>query len=131
MAGPIIYVGFHRIKAGRLEDAKGASRDLISFVEANHPRFLHFEIGFSDEGDEMRVVQVHPDEESMGLHMQLSRERIAGAYDFLEGTTSILIFGDPSEAFTGAIHQMAMAFGAPVTIARADTGFSRLSGVSV
>lgn len=63
--------------------------------------------------------------------MQLSREKIAGAYDFLERTTSILIFGDPSEAFTANIEQMAMAFGAPVTITRADSAFSRLSSVSV
>jgi hypothetical protein len=77
----------------------------------------------------MRVLQVHADEESMALHMQLAGERIAASYEFLDRTTGIHVFGDPSEAFTGRMLQMAM--GAPVTITRADSGFSRLSNVSV
>jgi hypothetical protein len=129
MAGPIVYVGFHSIKQGQLEVARKASRDLVTFVETNHPRFLHFEIGFSEAGDEMRVVQVHPDEESLALHMQLAGEKIAASYSFLEGTTGIHIFGDPSEAFTSRIQEMAL--GAPVSITRADSGFSRLSSVPV
>ena len=124
MTGPIIYVGTHGIKDGKLEVAKQASQDLAEFVEANHPRLLHFEISFSDDGSEMLVVQVHPDEESMALHMQLAGERIAAAYEFLEGTKSIQIFGDPSEPFADNIEQMAM--GAPLTINRASYGFSRL-----
>ena len=75
MALPLIYVGTHTIKDGKLEVAKQASRELAKFVEENHPRFLHFEISFSDNGAEMRVVQVHADEESMALHMQLAGER--------------------------------------------------------
>ena len=129
MAGPIVLVGFHAVKEGKLEIAKKASRELVTFVEENHPRFLHFAIGFSDEGDEMRVLQVHADEESMGLHMQLAGEKIAASYEFLERTKAIHIFGDPSAAFTSKMLQMAM--GAPVTITRADSGFSRLSSVSV
>lgn len=129
MAGPIVLVGFHAIKEGQLEIAKRASRELVTFVEENHPRLLHFAIGFSDEGDEMRVLQVHADEESMALHMQLAGDRIAAAYEFLDRTEAIQVFGDPSEEFTGKMLQMAM--GAPVTITRADSGFSRLSSVSV
>lgn len=75
------------------------------------------------------ILQVHPDEQSMGLHMELAGDKIAAAYGFLEGTKSIHIFGDPSEAFTERMLQMAM--GAPVTITRADSGFSRLANVSV
>lgn len=131
MGRPLIYVGFHRVKEGKLQDAREASRDLVEFLKERHPRLAHFEIGFSPEGDEMRVVQVHPDEESMALHMELSREKIAGAYGFLEKTTRILIFGDPTDAFTRQIEGMATAFGAPVTITRPETQLSRLSAVSV
>lgn len=129
MAGPIVMIGFHAVKKDKLEVAKHASEELVSFIEDNHPRFLHFAIGFSEEGDEMRVLQVHQDEESMIRHMELARERIAAAYGFLEGTKAIHVFGDPSEAFTERMLQMAM--GAPVTTTRADSGFSRLTNASV
>lgn len=129
MAGSLIYVGTHAIKDGKLEVAMQASRELAKFVEENHPRFLHFEISFSDDGAEMRVVQVHADEESMAVHMQLAGEKIAAAYEFLDGTTDIQIFGDPSEPFASNLQRMAM--GAPLTINRATCGFSRLSEVLV
>ena len=125
MAGPLIYVGKHAIKKDKEDLARAASQELARFVEENHPRFLHFQLDISDDGREMTVLQVHPDEESMGLHMQLAGERIAAAYEFLDKTADIQIFGDPSEAFTAQIHQMAM--GAPVMIHRTEFGFSRLS----
>lgn len=129
MAGPLIYVGKHAIKEGKVDVARSASQQLASFVEDNHPTFLHFQLDISSDGREMTVLQVHPDEESMGLHMQLAGDKIRAAYEFLEGTTDIQIFGDPSEEFTAAINQMSM--GAPVNIHRTQFGFSRLSALRV
>jgi hypothetical protein len=128
MASPLIYVGTHAVAPGKDEAAKEASRDMARFVEANHERILHFEIFLSDEGREMTVIHVHPDESSLALHLQLAAEKIAGAYDFLERTTSIHIFGDPSDGFTEQVH--AMGRGAPVTVHRDGYGFSRLATVS-
>lgn len=76
----------------------------------------------------MTVVQVHPDEDSLTLHMELAGEKIAAAYEFLEGTTGIEIFGNPSDALVDRIRQMAM--GAPVSFRRADCGFTRLSALN-
>jgi hypothetical protein len=129
MPGPLIYVGKHAIKEDKGDLARAASQQMASFVEENHSRFLHFQLNISPDGREMTVLQVHPDEESMGLHMQLAGEKIKAAYEFLDKTTDIQIFGDPSEAFTAQIHQMSM--GAPVTIHRTEFGFTRLSAVRV
>jgi hypothetical protein len=128
MAGPLIYFGTHVIEKGKVDIAREASQELAQFVEANHPRFIHFEIYIDEGRREMTVIQIHPDEESMALHMQLAGERIAKAYEFLEGTTNIEIFGAPSEEFLQRIKQMSA--GAPLTFHTADAGFSRLASVT-
>jgi hypothetical protein len=118
VAGSLIYVGTHAITPGKLEVAKGASRELGAFLEANHPRMLHFEIYIDDDANEMTV-----------LHLKLAGQRIAKAYEFLEATTRIDIYGTPSDALVDQIRQMGM--GAPVSFNVAAAGFSRLASVAV
>lgn len=124
MAGPIIYVGTHEIQPGKAEVARRASEDLANHLETHHPTYLHFQIAISEAGDRMTVLQVHANEESMLQHLQLAGEKIAAAYEFLSHTIAIDIFGDPSEQLTVRINGMAGE--APLTIHRAQHGFSRL-----
>jgi hypothetical protein len=77
----------------------------------------------------MTVIQVHPDEDSLVLHLKLARERIAKAYDFLDETTKIDIYGRPSDDLVDQIRQMGM--GAPVRFNVATGGFGRLASVGV
>lgn len=127
MPRPLIYLGIHAIQEGKLETARQASRELAQFVEANHPRFIHFEICIDDDRREMTVIQIHPDEDSMLLHMELAGERLAKAYEFLERTTDIEIFGAPSDEFSERVRQTAT--GAPVRFHTAEAGFSRIAQV--
>jgi hypothetical protein len=126
MPGPIVFVGTHRIHEGKLDVAKEASADLTQFVRDNHPRVLHFEIYIDDATREMTVIQIHPDEDSLMLHMQLAGDRLARAYDFLD-TIGVRMFGNPSESFKDA----AMGGRSEVTFATPHAGFSRLTGVAV
>lgn len=126
MPGPIVFVGTHRIHEGKLDIAKEASAALAQFVSDNHPRVLHFEIYIEDETREMTVIQIHPDEESLMLHMQLAADRLARAYEFLD-TVAVRMFGEPSEAFKEA----AMGGRENVSFHRPYAGFSRLTGVAV
>jgi hypothetical protein len=126
MLGPIVFFGTHRIHEGKLDIAKEASADLARFVRENHPRVLHFEIYIDDETLEMTVIQIHPDEESLMLHMQLAGDRLARAYEFLD-TIGVRMFGNPSEPFK----EGAMGGGADVIFHRPYAGFSRLAGVAV
>lgn len=128
MSGPLVYVGKHAIQEGKLEVARAASRDLAEHLEANHPREAHFEISIDDSQHEMTVLQVHPDEESLKLHIQVGGDRIKAAYEFLEGTTSIEIHGNPSDELRGMLNTM--SGGAPVRIHSPDAGFSRLAQTS-
>jgi hypothetical protein len=128
VSGPLVYVGKHAIQEGKLEVAREASRDLAEHLEANHPREAHFEISIDDSLREMTVLQVHPDEESLQLHIQIGADRIEAAYEFLEGTTSIEIYGDPTDDLRGMLN--AMSAGAPIRVHSPDAGFSRLAQTS-
>lgn len=125
MAGPIVFVGTHRIHDGKLDIAKEASRELAAFVQENHPRILHFGIHVDDATRVMTVVQIHPDEESLMLHMQLAADYLKRAYGFLD-TVIVRMFGTPSEAFKAA----AMGGGANVSFEQPIAGFSRLALVT-
>jgi quinol monooxygenase YgiN len=119
----LVYFGRHSIKQGALDEARQASKQLVEYVEANHERFLQFAISIDDASNEMTVLQVHPDEASLLLHVQLAGDKIRQAYEFLDGTTQIEIFGEPSESLVGLLTQMSM--GAPVTYHRPVAGFER------
>jgi hypothetical protein len=126
MPGPIVFLGTHRIHEGKLDVAKEASAELAQFVRDNHPRVLHFEIYIDDERRVMTVIQVHPDEESLMLHMQLAGDRLARAYEDLD-TVAVRMFGNPTEPFK----EMTMGGPANVSFERPYAGFSRLVGVAV
>jgi hypothetical protein len=126
MPGPIVFVGTHRIHEGKLDIAKRASADLAEFVRDNHPRVLHFEIYIDDGKREMTVIQIHPDEESLMLHMQLAGDRLARAYEFLD-TVGVRMYGNASEPFK----QAAMGGREDVSFERPFAGFSRLATVAV
>ena len=88
---------------------------------------LHLGIYIDDDAHQMTVIQVHPDEDSLVLHLKLARERIAKAYDFLDATTRIEIYGRPSDALVDQIRQMGM--GAPIRFNVPTAGFSRLASI--
>ncbi|MEE9177514.1 MAG: hypothetical protein V3U46_03695 [Acidimicrobiia bacterium] len=124
MPEPLIFIGTHAIKPGMLDTAKSASRDLADFLEPNHPRINHFEVNVDDEANEMTVIQIHPDEDSVLFHIQIAGEKIRSAYEFLEGTTKIELYGNPSQTVIDVVNQMSM--GAPVRFNQAVARFSRL-----
>ena len=125
MAGPIVFVCTHHIHEGKLDIAKEASRELVLFVQKNHPRVLHFEIYVDDATGVMTVIQVHPDEDSLMLHIQLAADHLERAYGFLD-TQIVRLFGTPSDTF----RQMVMGGGQNVSFESPLAGFSRLLPVA-
>jgi hypothetical protein len=97
--GPFIFIATNRLKPGRLAAERERVPGLSDFIEANEPRILAFNEYANDDGTEVGVVQVHPDVDSFSYHMDVVRERATRAYaETLEGTTSIHVFGTPTEA---------------------------------
>lgn len=125
MPETLIFVGTHVVKTGMTDAASAASQDLAKFLEQSHPRILHFEIDIDDDAHEMTVIQIHPDAESLMEHVRLAGDRIRAAYEFLEGTSGIEIYGTVTPELVDLVDKMSM--GAPVRFNQRVAGFSRLS----
>ena len=62
----------------------------------------------NEAGEEVSVVQVHPDAASMQAHIALVAERAQAAYaGTLDATVRIQVFGQPSEETLTALKQQA------------------------
>jgi hypothetical protein len=57
-----------------LERERGVP-NLAVFIEANEPRLIAFNEYVNEAEDEVTVVQVHPDAESMEAHLEIVGER--------------------------------------------------------
>jgi hypothetical protein len=106
MPSPFIFIATNRLKAGRLERERVPG--LVKFIEANEPRLIAFNEYVNAAGDEVTVVQVHPDAASMEAHMEIVRERAQAAYaETLDATVRIQVFGEPTQAILETLRQQA------------------------
>ena len=97
MSSPFIFIATNRLKAEQLERERARVPGLVEFIEANEPRLIAFNEYVSEAGDEVTVVQVHPDAASMEAHMEIVRERAQQAYaETLDATVRIQVFGRPT-----------------------------------
>jgi quinol monooxygenase YgiN len=128
MTAPFIFIGTHKVKPGKLEEFKAWFTNYIeSTVKPNEPRLLSFEAYVEPEANEVTVVQVHPDAESMVHHMGVITEHIAIAYaNFLEqGSRRYQIYGTPRAGVLELIQQVDGSEEAPMS-QEPFAGFTRL-----
>jgi quinol monooxygenase YgiN len=130
MVEPLIFIGTYTLKEGQLEGFKKYAQEHAEFVEENEPRLIHFEQYINEDGTEVSFVQVHPDEDSMAFHMQLIREHIAQAFEFLDAAKSYEVYGTPSDTF---VEQLKQTSGpeVPVIVKSKLAGFNRLPATGV
>jgi hypothetical protein len=115
MDGPFIFIGTHRIRDGKREEFTADARALAKVVEAREPQLHAFHFFLNDDETEATVVQVHPNAESMLMHMGVAEQQITkGTEEQLE-TQSIQIYGPPNETVLGMIEQLSQA-GVPITV---------------
>jgi hypothetical protein len=115
VSSPFIFIATNRLKPGRLERERTRVRGLVEFIEASEPRLIAFNEFVNEAGDEVTVVQFHPDAESMEAHtesmeahMAIVRERAQEAYsETLDATVRIQVFGRPTDAILDALRQQA------------------------
>jgi hypothetical protein len=127
MSGPFIFIATNKLRERKLAEERERAGELSSFIEANEPQLLAFNEYANEVGTEVGVVQMHPDAASMELHMDVVAERAAHAYaNTLEATTSIQVFGEPSEGVLEMLRRQAGG-GVPMTVKRHHIGgFSRV-----
>jgi len=108
VSSPFIFIATNRLKPGLLERERSRVPGLVEFIDASEPRLIAFNEFVNAAGDEVSVVQVHPDAESMEAHMRIVRERAQQAYaETLEATVRIQVFGRPTNAILDALRQQA------------------------
>ncbi len=116
MSGPFIFIATNRLKPGKLAAERERVPVLVDFIEAKEPRLIAFNEYANEDGTEVAVVQIHPDADSMRFHMGVVAERAAAAYaDTVEATTSVQVFGMPSNAILEMLEHQAGA-GVPVSV---------------
>jgi uncharacterized protein (DUF2126 family) len=108
LPSPFIFIATNRLKPGRLDQERARVPSLVEFIEANEPRLIAFNEYANEAGDEVTVVQVHPDAESMEAHLEIVGERAREAYaQTLDATVRIQVFGPPTQAILDALRQQA------------------------
>jgi hypothetical protein len=108
MSSPFIFIATNRLKAGQLDRERKRVPGLVEFIATNEPRLIAFNEYVNDAGDEVSVVQIHPDAESMESHMEIVRERAQQAYaETLDVTVRIQVFGTPTPAILETLRQQA------------------------
>ena len=108
MPSPFIFIATNRLKPGKLDRERERVSDLVEFIEGNEPRLIAFNEYVNEAGDEVSVVQVHPDAASMEAHMQIVRERAQAAYaETLDATVRVQVFGRPTQAIVEMLRQQA------------------------
>src|SRR5258708_22642569 len=116
MSAPFIFIATNRLREGKLAAERDRAADVSSFIEEKEPQLLAFNEYVNEDGTEVGVVQIHPDADSMEFHMGVVAERAARAYtETLEATTSIQVYGEPSEAVLEMLGRQAGA-GVPMTV---------------
>jgi hypothetical protein len=108
MPSPFIFIATNRLKPGKLDRERERVPGLVAFIEANEPRLIAFNEYVNQAGDEVTVVQVHPDAASMEAHMEIVRERALTAYaETLDATVRVQVFGEPTPAIIETLRQQA------------------------
>lgn len=126
MSGPLILVSHSKVKPGKLEEYQRHVREANELVEAEEPRMIGFNTYASGDGADAATVQVHPDAESLDLHLQLFAEKLRDrAFEALE-SKEINVYGTPSEAAQAMLDQVGSQFGIKVRVFPAHrAGFLR------
>jgi hypothetical protein len=116
MSPPLIFIATNRLKPGQLDRERKRVPGLVEFIAANEPRLIAFNEYANEGGEEVTVVQIHPDTASMEAHMGIVRERAQEAYaETLDATVRVQVFGQPSDAILETLRVQAGA-GVEITI---------------
>jgi hypothetical protein len=110
VSSPFIFIATNRLKPGQLNRERDRVPGLVEFIETNEPRLIAFNEYVNETGDEVTVVQIHPDAASMESHMEIVRERASAAYaETLDATVRVQVFGEPTDAILELLRQQAGA----------------------
>ena len=107
---PIVYIDHSDIREGSIEELRAGVRRLVEFIDAREPQLITYGFYIDDEAGKMTVVAVHPDSDSLELHMDAGGEEFRKLGHLLR-LTGIECYGRPSERALEQLRQKAAALG--------------------
>jgi hypothetical protein len=110
MSESIVLVDCSETREGKLAELKTAMKQLVEFVEASAARPLAYHMYIREDGTRMTVVQVHPDSESIELHMKVAGPAFAKFSELLK-MSSMDVYGTPSPALLEQLRRKARMLG--------------------
>jgi quinol monooxygenase YgiN len=126
MSDALVIVDTSRIAEGRRPDVERAFRELAAFVKENEPQALAYQVHFDETGNDVTVIQVHPDSASAESHMRLAGPRFAPFAGLLQ-LQRIDVYGTPSATLLDQLRGKATLLGgAPLVVHPFHAGFARL-----
>lgn len=129
MSESIIYVDRSEVREGRFEELAAGMTDLVSFVAANEPRILAYNVYFSDDRSRMTVIHVHEDPASLEQHMRVAGPEFPKVADFIR-LLAIDLYGDPGDAIVSRIRRKAEMLGSGVVrVHEPHEGLARFAAV--
>jgi hypothetical protein len=125
---PIVYVDTSEVRIRHLNDLELAMDDLVSFVDANEPRLVAYNVYFNEGRTRMTVVHITPDSAALEHHMRVAGPKFPPIGEFIR-MLSIDLYGRPDAKLVQQLHQKAEMLGSgTVRVHDLMAGFARLPG---
>jgi hypothetical protein len=120
---PFIYLSVLKVKEGAMQDFLTAFEEMVRIAGAEEPRLIGISAYVDEGANEVTLIQIHPDPDSMVFHMQVMDEHISHVvYTHLESATS-QILGTPNDEVLEKIR----SYGTQVTVKKPHAGLFRIS----
>ncbi|MFE4078808.1 hypothetical protein [Paenarthrobacter sp. YIM B13468] len=100
MSELFIYFSTYTVRAGHLDEAFEACREVVRLVESREPRMLIFHFFADESGRKITCLQVHAEAESMANHMSVISDHLAQSGSWLESYTNAITLGEPPAVLT-------------------------------
>ncbi|MBT2515778.1 hypothetical protein [Arthrobacter sp. ISL-30] len=100
MYEPFVYLSTYVVRAGHLDEALEACREVARLVESREPRMLVFQFFADEQGQQITCLQVHAEGESMANHMSVISEHLARSGSWLESFSNAMALGQPPSVVT-------------------------------
>lgn len=126
-ADVVVYVDHSDIDTSRLDELRDGIRRVVAFIEEREPQLIAYGFHLDVERARMTVTAVHPDSDSLELHMTVGREAFRALADMIT-LRGIEVYGTISDQVRAMLNQkVEMLGGGEVIVTERFAGFAHRS----
>lgn len=110
MPEPLFYIDRSTIREGALDEVRRRVPELVEFIRGEEPQLVSYDFYIDGTGRKMTVVSLHPDSDSLRLHMEVGRSAFQKFADLID-LYSIEVYGQPSDEVLSLLEDKAAMLG--------------------